>query len=620
MPTFDRVFGASIAAFAVLAPAHADTLTSPLTVEPGQPAAPWTRMSVDHILAANMNSRDVLVLSNFPLDANQTVTLALRRAEVFAPGATLQVTTEHGVEPLALPEDPAFVGHVVGFEDSLVAISISPDLVGGLIRIADQSWILSAGPASDGLVPVIVPFEHLPEALRTGHACAFDELAENAELKAQFPPLPQQENELPPFPCRMLDLAFETDRELLVTRFGGNQTQCTAYIQLQTAALTQIYTRNVNVRFRISFLNLWTSADPWDQGNTGNQLNQFRAWWLENRASVERDLAHFLSGRNLGGGVAWLGSVCNANAFALSANLAGFFPYPLVDHSGQNWDIMVTAHEIGHNIGSGHTHDIGSYDPIIDGCGNGDCSDAFNGTIMSYCHTCPGGMTNVNLDHHPRVNDRINYFLRTVTACPLSYNDSPVIIQQPQNTQACYGGPASLSVIADGQNMRYSWRFNGVIIPGANTAALAFPEFGPQHAGVYQVRIDTDCGGTLSNFVALTSTITVDCNTNGVCDEIDLARGDSTDANSNGIPDECDCQADLSGSADPLDPAYGESDGILDAADFFYFLDQFAAGNLNQADLTASADPLDPGYGNPDGVIDAADFFYFLDLFVEGCP
>ncbi|MBX3364814.1 MAG: hypothetical protein KF866_08630 [Phycisphaeraceae bacterium] len=80
------------------------------------------------------------------------------------------------------------------------------------------------------------------------------------------------------------------------------------------------------------------------------------------------------------------------------------------------------------------------------------------------------------------------------------------------------------------------------------------------------------------------------------------------------------CRADLSGSSDPNDPDYGVPDGNVDAADFFYYLDQFVAGNLAVADLSGSSDPNDPGYGVPDGQIDAADFFYFLDIFVAGCP
>lgn len=80
------------------------------------------------------------------------------------------------------------------------------------------------------------------------------------------------------------------------------------------------------------------------------------------------------------------------------------------------------------------------------------------------------------------------------------------------------------------------------------------------------------------------------------------------------------CPADVSGSADPADPAYGVPDGIVDAADFFFFLDQFVTGNADEADLSGSADPGAASYGYKDGVVDASDFFYFLDLFVVGCP
>ena len=80
------------------------------------------------------------------------------------------------------------------------------------------------------------------------------------------------------------------------------------------------------------------------------------------------------------------------------------------------------------------------------------------------------------------------------------------------------------------------------------------------------------------------------------------------------------CPADLSGSSDPNNPAYGIPDGALDASDFFYFLDRFIAGDLAVADVSGSTDPNDPDYGVPDGALDAADFFYYLDIFVQGCP
>ncbi len=111
--------------------------------------------------------------------------------------------------------------------------------------------------------------------------------------------------------------------------------------------------------------------------------------------------------------------------------------------------------------------------------------------------------------------------------------------------------------------------------------------------------------------------------------EIDTATGNATFLGE--LPFNCSsiawaepgpavCRPDLSGSTDPNDPNYGVPDGLVDASDFFYFLDQFAGGNLAVADLSGSTDPNDPGYGIPDGSLDASDFFYFLDIFVAGCP
>ncbi|MCW5754516.1 MAG: hypothetical protein KIT24_07410 [Phycisphaeraceae bacterium] len=78
------------------------------------------------------------------------------------------------------------------------------------------------------------------------------------------------------------------------------------------------------------------------------------------------------------------------------------------------------------------------------------------------------------------------------------------------------------------------------------------------------------------------------------------------------------CKADLSGSSDPSDPNYGVPDGVLDAADFFYYLDLFVSQDP-RADLSGSSDPMDPAYGVKDGVVDASDFFFFLDIFTGVC-
>lgn len=80
------------------------------------------------------------------------------------------------------------------------------------------------------------------------------------------------------------------------------------------------------------------------------------------------------------------------------------------------------------------------------------------------------------------------------------------------------------------------------------------------------------------------------------------------------------CGPDLTTSSDPADASYGVPDGVLDASDFFYFLDRFVAADFITCDISGSSDPLSPVYGVPDSELDAGDFFYYLDLFTGGCP
>jgi len=79
------------------------------------------------------------------------------------------------------------------------------------------------------------------------------------------------------------------------------------------------------------------------------------------------------------------------------------------------------------------------------------------------------------------------------------------------------------------------------------------------------------------------------------------------------------CQPDLTTGAIAGQAGYGVPNGVLNNDDFFYYLAQFAAGNLAVADLTTGAIPGQPGYGVPNGVLNNEDFFYYLSIFAAGC-
>ena len=206
--------------------------------------------------------------------------------------------------------------------------------------------------------------------------------------------------------CR---LAIETDFQFF-QKFG-NAPDATAYVTGLIAAVSDVYFEHVQTTLTIAYLGLHsTSADPWNAPDVGASagalLSEFRSSWNSSGWPVSADLAHFMSGADLGGGIAYVNVLCSPNfAYGVSGNMNGNIDWgSWTGNSGSlTWDFVVVAHELGHNFGAEHTHE---YCPPIDTCttnctGGTTCS---LGTLMSYCHAC-GGMNSIDLRFHPQVSN-----------------------------------------------------------------------------------------------------------------------------------------------------------------------------------------------------------------------
>jgi hypothetical protein len=360
------------------------------------------------------SGQDVLV-QGVPLGQDLIVDLVLHELNSITPDsrfvlASLQPDGSVVENDLPAPTIVVLAGRVAGHPESEAMLAEGAMGTTGFVRLGERTYLISSGPEGGDQPTLSFDASLMPEvALKIAPlACTLLEIEGN-------PGGTENEGGLAgagALPCRKVGFAIETDTEFL--DLFSSQSSATAYATLLVTASSEIYQAQFNTYLEIDYIRLWSSEDPWTATNTSNQLTDFRSYWESNMTSVERDLAHFLSGRGLGGGVAWLGGLCGGSyAYAVSANLNGSFPYPIQDNSGQNWDLMVFSHETGHSFGSGHTHD--SYNPPIDGCGNNDCSQASDGTIMSYCHLCSGGLSNMRMAFHPRVETVIRDYLDQVS-------------------------------------------------------------------------------------------------------------------------------------------------------------------------------------------------------------
>lgn len=152
----------------------------------------------------------------------------------------------------------------------------------------------------------------------------------------------------------------------------------------------------------LSDVLIWQQNDPYN-GSNSNKLSFFR----DNRIAFNGDLAHLVDFPATGG-VAYLNSLCQESRYAFSGASVSFQQLPTY-----SWSVNVIAHEMGHSLGSPHTHACfwNSNNTAIDSCGpnNGYSVGCDNGpvppnggTVMSYCHLDSTGV-NLAQGFHPQV-------------------------------------------------------------------------------------------------------------------------------------------------------------------------------------------------------------------------
>ena len=173
----------------------------------------------------------------------------------------------------------------------------------------------------------------------------------------------------------------------IVTQKGG-ATAATNYV---TGLMNEVITLYANdgITMVVSEILAWDTPAPYSGSSSSAMLNSYQA----NTGAFNGDLSHLLSYQASGGIAAGFSGICNSNVDNSKCFSSIQSTYNIVPT--YSWSVMVVTHEMGHLIGSRHTHACvwNGNNTAIDGCSGqteGSCSLPGNpsggGTLMSYCH------------------------------------------------------------------------------------------------------------------------------------------------------------------------------------------------------------------------------------------
>ncbi len=344
-------------------------------------------------LQSNANTPISLTL---PWENGQTITLDLVPAKNFSNGFAVHTASSGGQE-VAVDRGIHYWGIVKNNPNSLVTISLLNHEMMGSIVTENSRYTLGAIPNRTDKAHVLYNVANLTsnelftcytddELHRIG-----EEASEAADRSAG--------------PDNCVRMYIETDYTIFQNK--GSLANVVSYMTGVFSQISALYTNEL-VNVVLHDLFVWDVADPYTGPSASNYLNQFRTAL---NGVFNGDLAH-LVGINGLGGVAYVDVLCNsAYGVGYSSINATYSNVPTY-----SWTIEVLTHEIGHNLGSPHTHACAwnGNNTAIDGCGptagySEGCTAAnpVSGTIMSYCHLVSGVGINFNNGFGPQPGDLI---------------------------------------------------------------------------------------------------------------------------------------------------------------------------------------------------------------------
>lgn len=309
--------------------------------------------------------------------------LDLHRNEIFTEDVIFRGQTKDGLINLDITKGAYYSGHLKGNPSSVVTISVFENWMMGILTFDDENYNL--GPLDDdakGTDKGYILFKEKDHLDPPGYECHTEDVPVDDDYE-YLPGTDETANRV----TKVVKVYLECDYHMYTDR-NNNEQEVINYITGLFNEMATLYA-NEQVLTRISEIKVWMTPDPYPSSSSSAALDAFTNGV---GPGFNGNLAHLVSTIPAGnGGVAWLGVLCSPTRSHAYSNIRDSYQ-PVPTYS---WSVEVMTHEMGHNLGSRHTHACAwgpNGNEALDNCRatEGSCSSGpaptNGGTIMSYCH------------------------------------------------------------------------------------------------------------------------------------------------------------------------------------------------------------------------------------------